>query len=379
MAISLALVVAAALLVRSEAHIRRGANFDPQQVVALRLRPGLMNYRPQQAQAFTREVVSRLEATPGVQSVAVGGGVGLAWLSGGEVRLRLPQATPQRDEDQLRVEYQEVGPRFCETLKIPLLSGREFDQGDRPGTPRVVIINETLANRLWPQGTALEQSVLLNDQPFQVVGVSKDARLCNTLEGSLPFLYTPYWQSNFRPQVDARLLIRVAGDPQTMLTTLRRVIAEVDPQVPLTEDVPLTEQVSVEYKAVSLTSTVVTWTGGLAFFLSMLGLYGLLAFAVGERTREIGIRLALGARPGDVLWLVIAQGLRLALAGLGVGLLGAYAASRFVKSLLYGVSPTDPLMFAGIAALLLVVALIACWIPARRATRIDPLVALRRQ
>jgi len=376
-ALSLALLTGAGLLLRSEAHIRQGANFDPQHVVALRLRPALLNYSPEQAQAFTHEVVRRLETTPGVQPVTMSRGVGLAWLSTGELRVRLPEQAAQRTEDQLRVEYQEVAPRFCETLKIPLLAGREFNEGDRPGAPRVVVINETLQRRLWPQGAALERTLILNDQPYRVVGVSKDARLRNTLEGPLPFLYLPYWQHNIRPQIDARLLIRVAGDPQAMLPQLRRVIATIDPQVPLDEGVPLIRQINAEFKSVMLTSAVVTWAGALAFFLSMLGLYGVLAFAVGERRREIGIRLALGAERGDVLRLVIAQGLRLALTGVGIGLLAASAATRLVKSLLYGVSATDPLTFAGIAALLLGVALVACWIPARRATQVDPLVALR--
>jgi predicted permease len=375
-ALSLAMLVVAGLLIRSELHVRAGA-FDSQNVVALRLRPGLVRYRPEHAQAFTREVVRRLETTPGVQSVGVAAGSGGAWGGTGHIRVRLPEQTAQRLEDQLRVEYQESGPRLCETLKIPLLAGREFNEGDRPGSPRVVVINETLARRLWPADTALQQTLFVNDQPYQVVGVSKDARLRNMLEGPLPFLYLPYWQNNLRPHVDARMLIRVAGDPRTMLPQLRRTIVGVDPQVPLSEIGLLTDQVDAHYNHVMLTSTVVTYTGALAFLLSMLGLYGVLAFAVSQRSREIGIRMALGAERSDVLRLVIAQGLRLALAGVGIGLLAAYAATRLVKSLLYGVSATDAPTFIVIALLLLVVALLACWIPARRATKVDPLLALR--
>ena len=377
-ALSLALLVAAGLILRSESHIRQGANFDPLHVAAVRLRPRLLNYRPEQAQAFTREVARRLEATPGVESVTLGSGTGLAWLSGGEVRVRLPEQTAQRAEEQLQVEYQEIAPRFCKTLKIPLLEGREFNEGDRPGAQRVVIINETLARRLWPQGAAPERTLILNDQPYQVVGVSKDAQLYNAFDGPQPFLYFPYWQNNVRPQIDARLLIRVAGDPETMLPSLRRVIAAVDPQVPLDEVTLLTWQINTVFKSVMLTSAVLTWAGALAFFLSMLGLYGVLAFAVGARTREIGIRMALGAERRDVLRLVITQGLRLALAGVGIGLLAAYAATRLMKTLLYGVSPTDAPTFIGIASSLMIVALLACWIPARRATKVDPMIALRR-
>jgi putative ABC transport system permease protein len=378
-ALSLALLVGAGLLVRSESNIRKGANFDPQHVVALRLRPALLKYSLEKAQAFIREAVRRLETTPGVQSVTLGSGTGLAWLGGGELSVRLPEQTWQRTEDQLQVEYQKVAPRFFETLKIPLLAGREFDEQDAGDAPRVVVINETLQRQLWPEGAPLARTLLLNEQPYQVVGVSKDAQLHNVLEARLPFLYLPYWQNNFSPQTDARLLIRVAGDPRAMLSNLRRVIVSVDPQVPLSEDLPLTEQVDTKFQSVMLTSAVVTWTGALAFFLSMLGLYGVLAFTVGERRREIGIRMALGAERGDVLRLVIAQGLRLTLVGVGIGLLAAYAATRLVKNLLYGVNATDPLTFAGIVALLLGVALVACYLPARRATKVDPLIALRHE
>jgi len=293
------------------------------------------------------------------------------------VRVRLPEEAPQPRDEQPQVEYQEVAPRFCETLKIPLLEGREFNEGDRPGAPRVAVINETLARGLWPERAATEHTLILDDQPYQVVGVSKDAQLRNVLESSQPFLYLPYWQNNIRPQIDARLVVRVAGDPQTMLPLLRRAIVAVDPNVPISEDVPLTQQVNAVYMPVLLTSAVLTYAGLLALFLSMLGLYGVLAFAVSQRTREIGIRMALGAERLGVLRLVVTQGLRLAFAGVGIGLLASFAATRLVKSLLYGVSATDPLIFASISVLLLFVALLACWLPARRATKVDPMLALR--
>jgi len=377
LALSLSLLVVAGLLVRSESHVRGGENFDPQHVAALRLRPALLNYNAEKAQVFTREVVSRLEAVPGVQSVSLAKGQGLAWQSGGSVRVRLPEDAPQPLEDQLRVEYHEVAPRFCETLKIPVLRGREFNDGDRPGGARVAVINETLARRLWPEVDALERTLILDDKPYRVVGVSKDAHLVSAIESQVPFLYLPYWQNNIRPQVDSRFLVRVAGDPQKMLPVLRRAVVAVDPDVPISEDVPLTQQVNAVYMPVLLTSAVLTYAGLLALFLSMLGLYGVLAFTVGQRTREIGIRMALGAERLDVLRLIVTQGLRLALAGVGIGLLASFFATRLVKSLLYGVSATDPMTFALIAGLLLVVALLACWLPARRATRVDPMIALR--
>ena len=376
-ALSLSLLVVAGLLVRSESHVRDGANFDPRHVAALRLRPALMNYKLEKAQAFTREAVERLEAVPGVQSVSLVTGSGLSWRSGGNVRVRLPEEPRRTAEEQLQVEYQEIAPRFCETLKIPLLEGREFNEGDRPGASRVTVINETLARRLWPEGSALEHALMLRDEPYHVIGVSKDTQLLNALESPQPFLYLPYLQNTTRTQIDARFVVRVAGEPKTMLPLLRRAIVALDPNVPISEDVPLTQQVNAVYMPVLMTSAVLTYTGLLALFLSMLGLYGLLSFSVSQRTREIGIRMALGAERLDVLRLVVSQGLRLAFAGVGIGLLASFAAARLVKSLLYGVSATDPMTFASVAVLLLLIALLACWLPARRATRVDPMVALR--
>ena len=376
-ALSMSLLIVAGLLVRSESHVRDGANFDPQHVAALRLRPGLMNYKLEKAQTFIREAVRGLEALPGVQSVSLATGSGLAWRSGGSLGVRLPEETQRTAEEQPQADYQEIGPRFCETLKIPLLEGREFDEGDRLGAPRVSVINETLARRLWPEGSALGRTLMLHDQPYRVVGVSKDAQLRNALESPEPFVYLPYLQNNARTQIDARLVVRVAGEPKTFLPLLRQAIVAMDPNVPISEDVPLTQQVNAVYKPVLLTSSVLTYAGLLALFLSMLGLYGVLAFSVSQRTREIGIRLALGAERLDVLRLIVSQGLRLALAGVGIGLLASFGATRLVKSLLYGVSATDSVTFGVISVLLLFVALLATWLPARRATKVDPMVALR--
>jgi putative ABC transport system permease protein len=220
---------------------------------------------------------------------------------------------------------------------------------------------------------------MLNDKPYEVVGVIKDAQLHSSVDESSPFFYLPYWQSNLKAQIDARILVRVAGDPGAMLPTLRSIVSSVDPQVPIEEVGTLMRQMDEHFKSVLLTSRVVTWAGGLSFFLSMLGLYGVLAFSVGERRREIGIRMALGAGHNDVVRLVIVRGLWLALGGVVIGLFAAFAATRLVSSLLYGVSATDPLTFVAIVVLLLCVALIACWIPARRATRVDPLIALRHE
>jgi predicted permease len=374
-ALSLALLVSAGLLLRSAGRLRQGMNFDPQHVAVLRLRPALQDYAPEKAQAFTRSVLQQLAATPGVESVSLSAGFTVGRTR--RTRVRLPEQPSNRPEDQLQVECHEIAPRFFETLKIPLIEGRDFSEGDRPGAPRVVIVNETLAKQLWPDGKELERLLVVNDQEYRVVGVAKDSQLRNATEAPPPFLYLPYWQNNVSPQTDSYLVVRVAGDPRTMLPVLRRRIVAVDSNVPITDAIPLTQQVLGHLKPVVLTNSVMIPSSVIALFLSMIGLYGALAFAVRQRTREIGIRMALGAQMVDVLSLIVGQGMKLVFAGVAIGLLGAWAATRVLKSLLYGVGATDPLTFALVAAALFAGGLLASFIPARRATKVDPMVALR--
>ena len=374
-ALSLGLLISAGLLVRSATNVKKGRNFDPENVVVFRLRPRLQDYVPEKAQAFTREVLQRLENTPGVQSVSISKTT-LAWPYSGAAYVRRPEQTFAKPEDQLRLHLHEIAPRVFATLKIPLLAGREFVDGDRAGAPRVVIVNETLWKTMWPEGQPLERVLIVNDQPHRVVGVVKDAQFRSMAETAEPFLYLPYWQNLLSPQVDATFMARVTGNPEAMLPILRREIAAIDANVPINDSL-MSQQFDGVLRPVALTSSVLTSASVIALFLSMIGLYGALAFVVGQRTREIGIRMALGARSANVLRLVIGQGLRLVCAGLLGGLLAAFAATRLMASLLYGVSATDPLTFTLVAAALVCVALLACWLPARRATRVDPMVALR--
>ena len=376
-ALSLALLVSAGLLVRSAARVQEGANLDPHHVVLLRLRPRLVGYAPGKAQAFHHEVVRRLEALPGVQSVSLGRGIGAIWASTGEVSVRLPGQVPNPEKNNFNASYHEIAPRYFETLKIPLIQGRDFNLGDQPGSPRVAIVNESLARHLWPAGSPLGRVLIVNDQPYQVVGLSKDSAFRNAWESPLPFLYIPYWQNNIEPQIDSRMCVRVAGDPWAVLPLIRQEIAAVDPGVPISEDMPMTEQVNASYMPVFLAQSVLVGSGAMALFLSAIGLYAILAFAVSRRTREIGIRIALGAAPKDVITLLLWQGVSLVLVGTTIGLLMALAMTRLLSSWLYGVRARDPITFAVGTLLLIGVALLACYVPARRATKVDPMVALR--
>ncbi|HEV8369181.1 MAG TPA: ABC transporter permease [Pyrinomonadaceae bacterium] len=372
-ALSIGLLVSAGLIVRSVVNIRKGQNFDPQNVVVMRLRPRLRDYAPEKAQSFTKEVLTRLRVMPGVEAVSLSKTT-LVWPGSGDVRVRRPEQSFSRKEDQLLVHLHEIAPGLFQTLKLPLIQGRDFDERDSAESPNVVIVNETLTKLFWPNETSLERTLMLDDQSYRVVGVVKDAQFRNAAEGPSPFLYLPYWHN--RDQVDATITARVAGDEDKWLPILKREIARIDSNVPI-ESITMSKQVNAQFKRVLLTTAVLIASGVIALFLSLIGLYAALSFAVTQRTREIGIRLALGAQISDMLWLVVGQGLRLVITGVVVGLLMTFVTTRLLRSLLYGVSATDPLTFSMIAVVVFVVGLLACYLPAQRATKVDPLVALR--
>lgn len=241
----------------------------------------------------------------------------------------------------------------------------------------MAIVNEALARRFWPGDAAVGSTLFINGQAFQIVGVTADLQPQNSIHAPEPHLYLSYWQSNAAREGDIRFAIRVEGDPAVALRAIRRAVQSVDPNVPIGEDMALTEQLNLEYMPVLLTQNVMCFCGVLAVGLSAMGLYSILAFAVRTRSRELGIRMALGACREDVLRLVVGQGTKLALLGVGTGMIAAVISTRWLASLLFGVKTTDPVTYAGVTVLLTLVALGACYLPARRATRVDPMQALR--
>ena len=375
-ALALTLLVGAGLVARSVAYVEGGGVFDPRHVVLLRLRPRLVGYPPEQAQAFQRRVVSALVSLPGVSSVSLGA-TGSVWKQGNRIVISLPGEAPTTGNRVRAVSHQEIGPRLFETLRVPLTQGRDFDDRDRLGAPRVAIVSESLAYSIWRDGGALDRTILVDRQPHRVVGVVKDYQLLSGDEAVAPMLYVPYWQNP--DQTDARYCIRVSGDAEAALPRIRAAIASVDPNVPITEAMPMTEQVSGTFVNARLARSVLLGASGLALLLGAIGLYGALAFMVGRRTREIGIRMAIGARPRQVLSHFLKQGLRLALIGGAAGVLLALAATRLLASFLYGVRAWDPLSFLSGVAILVAVAALAAYLPSRRASILDPMVALRHE
>jgi putative ABC transport system permease protein len=289
------------------------------------------------------------------------------------------QATSPEDHPALPgqapgIDNTDVGPDYFRTMGIPLVRGREFNAQDRPGAPGVAIINEALAKRFWPGRDPIGRRLIVGDAHLEVVGVVRTGKYRTLGEGPLPFLYRPVLQ-DYRPR--CTLVVRAAGDPHNLLPEVRRTLQALDPNV-----VPIDLETMKEYMVLPLfpahtAGLLLAAFGALALVLAVGGLYGVMCYAVSQRTHEIGVRVALGAERRDVLKLVVGHGMLLALAGIGLGLGGAFAVTRALSSLLYGISSTDPATFVSVPFVLAGVALAASYMPARRATKVDPMVALR--
>jgi predicted permease len=384
-ALSLVLLIAAGLMVRSSRAVLRGTNFDPDHVAVFRIRPELLHYTPaQNAQILTR-VVDRIRALPETESATfITGGQGLIWeWSSGR---GMSVSAPASSSAVISVLHHEIGIDFFRTLRIPLLEGRDFSDRDNENSPRVAIVNQTLARQLWPTESAVGRSVILNGRLAEVVGVAADIQPANSQEAPAPYIFFPFSQRplfatevNPLPPGDLRFAVRVKADPNAALADIRRAIHAVDPNIPIGEDMPMLEQIRTEYMTVMLSRTVIAYCGIVALCLSAVGLFSVLTYYVKTRTKEIGIRMALGAQLHSVLELVIGQGITMALAGLGVGMLLAMATMRLLGAWLYEIHAVDYLTYALSAVLLFAVAACASYVPARRAAEVDPIVALRQE
>lgn len=372
-ALSLALVAGGGLLVLSLRTILSGPGFDPSRLAFFRVTPRLSGYPPEKAAALQREIFAQLSALPGVESVSMG--QYLPWWPTRMQPVSLPGQAPARDEDKFQVEHDLIAPNYLSTLQIPLISGREFDEGDRRETSRVVIINESLANTLFPDSDAVGNSIVISNVEHSVVGVAKDAKYHLASVKSAPYFYLAYWQNN--DGTDARFCVRTAGDPRTMMPAIRGEIQKIDADAPMTSIVTMDQGLKGWFSSVYLANRVLLGASATACFLSMLGLYSMIAFSVVRRNREIGIRIALGATRSNILRLMIQRGVVLTALGavLGIGL--AVTSLRIFDSLLYGVKPANPIVLIAAAIVMMSVSLIAGLLPALRATRIDPMKAIR--
>lgn len=373
-ALSFVLIVCSSLLARSGTTVTRGTHFDPAGLVVLRIRPELARFSGERAEAIARTAADALRRTPAVQSVAMMvGGEGLVWHweSGRARTIERPGLAA------LTAPTQDVDEAFFSTLGIPLVAGRAFTVDDRRGAESVAVVNETLARALWPGGDSVGRSVLVDGARCRIVGVAADIQPPRAAEVAAPHLYRPFWQTSAGAKGDVRFAIRVAGSAEAALPRLRAAIRAADPGVPLGEDMTMSEQMALEYAPVLLARRVTVWCGAIALVFSALGLYSVLTLATRSRTREIGIRIAIGARPAVITRQFLAHALALGSAGIAAGIGAAWMAMRLIESWLYGVNSHDPRSYASAASVLLMAVLAAGYLPARRAARVDPLVALR--
>ena len=377
-ALSMVLLIGAGLLLRSFVQLRSAhPGFDARNVLTMNVALPQSRYsKGAQMVAFSEELVRQLRALPGVQSAAVSSALPVTTTRQSPA---LPEGQPQLPLPQRPLfNVQMSGPGYAATLRIPVLGGREFTQHDDAGAPLVAMVNQTTARRYWPNQNPIGKHVLLGriPQPIEVVGVLGDIRNVGVAADVAPEIYVPFAQ---RPWANIYLLVRTAGDPHMFVSAVRARVLALDHEQPVTAIQTLDELLESGAAQPRFTTFLLGTLSGTALLLAIVGIYGVIAYSVAERTQEMGIRIALGAERTDILRLVLGQGLVLALSGIAIGLATSLALTRLLGSLLYRVSVTDPVTFGAGAVLFAGVAMLASYLPALRATRVDPLIALRNE
>jgi len=384
-AFSLVLVIGAGLAVKTMREaLSMDKGFDSENMVLMSMDLTIRGYSESKGQAFYEELLHRVDALPGIISSSLAKTVPpndwsdrlSVFLPGDEPP---PEVLRTRDDLGLRVDANRIAPNYFRTLGVPMIQGREFTDRDRVGTTKVAIINQKLANRLWPGQNAVGQLLSVPfwhepRPPVQIVGVARDTKHRSLLAEMPMLIYLPELQAY---DGRATLVARTSGDPKKLIPAIREEVAALDKDLTLQAVKTMTEQIEGTLWQQRTAAGLIGAFGVLALGLSTIGIYGVIAHSVAQRTREIGIRMALGAGTHAVQRMILRQGLVLALTGILIGLAAAFALTRLMSSLLYGVSPTDPFTFVISSVLLIGVALGACLVPARRATRIDPMIALR--
>jgi predicted permease len=377
-AVSLVALIGAGLFLRSFQEAQRlNPGFRTEGLAVMFVNAGAQGYSPARGMQFFRETIERIRQLPGVQAASWGEAV--PQFSGQAVSRRIfPEGRELSQElRSLFVPFDGLWPGYFATVGIPILKGRDFTDADREGSELVAIVNETTARMYWPGEDAVGKRFKhrLNPNFYTVIGVAQDAKYGGLGAATQPHLYYAALQY-YTPAMT--LAVRVTGDPQVVLPAVRQVLRQMDSTMPLPTALTMTEVLRDNLWTARLGAMLLAVFGLLALTLTTVGVYGVMAYAVTQRTHEIGIRMALGAAHADVLRMVLRHGLKLTLVGVVVGLATAFGATRLIASLLF-VSPTDGLTFSAISALLAAVAMVASLLPARRAARVDPLVALRRE
>jgi predicted permease len=374
-ALALVALVGSGLFIRSMQNAQRiDPGFESKKLFVFAFDLGALHYDEGHAQQYFRAAIERGKATPGVESATIASNFP---LGGGLARTVFPEGQDEGSGYRgTLTQLNDIVPNFFETLRIPFVSGREFADTDRKDTKLVAIINEAMAKQFWPDENAVGKRFHFFGENLlrEVVGVVRNTVVDNIGEEPQPLAYLPLTQ-DFSPAVTMQ--VRTSGQPEAVISSVRSQVQSLDTNLALTNVNTIGELIDQGLWAPRVGATLLSVFGALALLLAVMGVYGVLSYSVSQQTREIGIRMAMGAQSGRVLQLVVGQGMRLALAGLILGLLIALATMRVLSSLLFGVSAHDPLIFVVVSAVLVCAAILACYIPARHATKVDPMVALR--
>ena len=377
------LLAAAGLLVRSFGQlIAVDVGFRPDHVVVLPITLDNHEYDSGiKTRAYYRSLTEKLASVPGVVSV------------GGVTALPMSPIGPDFDRPIWadgdspppggfrRADIRMATPSYFRTLGISLLRGRAFDEADRPDSPKVVMVNESLAQQVWPEGDPIGKRLVIDygtvgTYPYEVVGMVNDLRFYGIRSTPRPELYLPHAQRSY---LIMNIAVRTDGEPNVLVPELRKAVLEVDPMQPAFGVLPLDELVVSSVARDRFAMILIGSFGVVALVLALLGIFGVFSYHVGQREHEVGVRAALGASRKELVAMMLSAGLRLAFAGIGLGVLLAVASTRLLGSMLFGVSPVDPLTFAVVTVLPAAGALAACYLPARRAARVDPVIALRHE
>jgi len=372
-ALSLVLFTAAGLCLKSlSAALSANPGFEIKNGLAVGLNLSYAGYDEARGRAFYRQLIERVEQLPGVRSASLALVVPLSYMSNTEPVS--PEGYEPRSGESLQVQNNAVGARYFETLGIPILRGRGINQEDRQDTEPVAVINETMARRFWRGADPVDRSFDAGGMKVRVVGVVGDGKYFHLGEKQESFFYRPLAQIYV---AFTTLHVKTAGDPRLLVKPVREVLEKLDPGLPVSEVRTLEEHMRLSQYPARIAGLTVSCFGSLALALAIVGVYGVMSYSVRQRTREFGIRMALGASPGEIQRLVLRRGLRILLAGLSAGLVLAFAATRLLSSLLFGVSAVDPVVFIGVSLVLAFVVSLACFFPAQWASRCDPSESFR--
>jgi len=371
--LSLLLLICAGLFIRSLQNAQRlDPGFDPNHVLLASYELGPAGYSRAQGIAFHRQLLSKLEALPGVESVTLADFSPLSFTIHSDYVH--PDGYVPQPHESMEINRAIVGPNYFRTMRTPLLAGRNFTEQDGEKSQPVAIVNQEFADRYWPRQDAVGKRISVYDEWFTVVGVARNGKYRRLIYAPEPVIFLPLFQV-YRGLVIIHA--RVSGDPQAYAAAVEKTVHQLNADLPVFDVTTLESSMRLGSIFERIAGTFAGAFGLLALILAAVGIYGVIAYTTRQRTHEIAIRIALGAQRADVFWLVLGQGLLLTLTGLAAGIAVSLALTRYLKSVLFGVTATDVLTYAAVVLLLCLVSLVACYIPARRATKVDPMVALR--